>query len=66
MKRNPRQSLILLDSTTRIPGILGTGFQIPVAGGIPDSLSCIPDFKIQDFQNSRTPLRGTMISDWLN
>ena len=39
------------------------GFQIPIAGEIPDSLSCIPDSKIQDFRNSRIPVRGTMITD---
>ena len=25
------------------------GFRIPISNGIPDSLSCIPDFKAQDF-----------------
>ena len=35
----------------RIPGTLSAerGFRIPISNGIPDSLSCIPDFKAQDF-----------------
>ena len=52
------------------------GFQIPIVGGIPDPLSCIPDFKAQDSgfhkQNVKykdkfpvfqiqIPLRGTIL-----
>ena len=57
MKGNSRQSWIL-DSTPsftnsrfRIPWSLSVklGFWIPIVSGIPDSLSCIPDSKAQDF-----------------
>ena len=57
MKGNSIQSWIL-DSTPRItnsrfriPWSLSVklGFWIPIVSGIPDSLSCIPDSKDQDF-----------------
>ena len=55
MKGNPRQSWIL-NFTPRIPFLViyfslsvELGFWIPIASGIPDSLSCIPDPKAQDF-----------------
>ena len=41
MRRYPRDSWIL-DSSTRIPELI---FLIPIASGIPDSLSYIPHFK---------------------
>ena len=39
------------DSRYWIPGSLSValGFWIPIVGGIPDPLSCIPDSKAQDF-----------------
>ena len=79
MKGNSIQSWIL-DSTPRItnsrfriPWSLSVklGFWIPIVSGIPDSLSCIPDFKDQDFgfhkqkispdSGIRIPLRGAKV-----
>ena len=57
MKGNSIQSWILdptpriTNSRFRIPWSLSVklGFWIPIVSGIPDSLSCIPDSKDQDF-----------------
>ena len=49
MLSNPRQPWIL-DYRYWISDSLSVefGYQIPVASRIPDSLSCIPDSKVQD------------------
>ena len=49
--REPGQSWIL-DSMLWIPDssmLVEDGFWIPIVSGIPDSLSCIPDYKCWDF-----------------
>ena len=72
-----RESSTVLDSgfhdcRIRIPGngfqylSVELGFWIPVVSGIPESLSCIPDFKIQDSggkanDDSATTLNGDEI-----
>ena len=62
---NPRQSWIL-DSTQWIPDSrslsVGLGFWIPIAIGIRDFLSCIPDSKAQDSGSKNFPNSGICIS----